>query len=312
VDCKIERALNKFKIEIFTVPESLFSTYKNHPSGDFREGFWQLTLTRLFVLSDIHKALSSPILHIESDVLLMKNFPWAKFDIQEKLAWLKVSEDHDIAAILFSPNKKITLKLVEALKFELEKSPFLTDMTALSIVAPKLKESFSYLPSCPSEWSRRERSELEPLRNEFGGYFDPAALGIWNLGQDPRNHFGVSKMHVDPATHEIMPAKINLTLNAKGELGDQHGNKIFSLHVHAKRVSLFTLENSNKLRQALINSSRQKPKSKFYPSKFIKSFSDYPFPKNLWVLLTCFKLTKNISNFPIIKKLKSHYINSLR
>ena len=73
----------------------------------FRNNFWLLSLERLLVLSEVHNEyLESRILHIESDVLLLPNFPWDIFNDLNTLFWSTYEPDRDVAALLFSPSAK--------------------------------------------------------------------------------------------------------------------------------------------------------------------------------------------------------------
>jgi hypothetical protein len=295
--CKISRRIRKSNTVIEYVDDEWFLAHKKYRNGDFRKGFWQLTLNRIYVLALIHHKYQVPILHIESDVLLMKDFPWKKFDNFEKIAWLNVSIDHDIAALLFSPSAVLTEHLVEELKICVDRDPNKTDMTSMIEVTKILQDTFSYLPSCPLEWSRfstakKELENTRALAEYFGGYFDPAALGIWNLGQDPRNHFGRSRIHIDPNTHKIDPSKATLSIEGGHHVHDQYGNKVFSLHVHSKNNRLFKNKSGKYLEQLLSLSSQKQTHSKFYWTKFVLSLFDYPFPKNIWVLISSTKISK--------------------
>jgi hypothetical protein len=310
--CKISRRLKKSLVVIEYVDDEWFLGHKKYHNGDFRKGFWQLTLNRIYVLALIHRKYQVPILHIESDVLLMKDFPWNKFDIFEKIAWLNVSIDHDIAALLFSPSAVLTEHLVEELKICVDRDPNKTDMTSMIEVTKILEDNFSYLPSCPPEWSRFSTPEKgfensKALEEYFGGYFDPAALGIWNLGQDPRNHFGRSRIHIDPNTHKIDPSKVKLSIEGGHHLHDQYGNKVFSLHVHSKNNRLFKSKSGKYLEQLLGLSSQKQTHSKFYWSKFVLSLFDYPFPKNIWVLINSTKISKRTAAQKILAGTKKMY-----
>lgn len=310
--CKIPKKIRIADIDLEVVSQEWFLNYKDFQNGDFRQGFWQLTINRLYVLGEIHEKIFSPLIHIESDVLIMTDFPWEAFDSMEKLSWMKVSTDHDIAAILHMPSGYLTKRLIAEIKKTIKECPEKTDMTALSEVSKRLPNDFQYLPSCPTQWSRfevlRNAGDKTELGNPpFGGYFDPAALGIWHLGQDPRNHFGRSRIHVDPSTHDIDPSKVTLNINEKGGVSDQFGNRVFNLHVHSKNNKLFKDKSTEYLNKLLLSSLRSKPKSRFFIKKFLLSFTDYPFPKNFWVLVNATDFSKNTYTKKVLKSLKWIY-----
>ena len=73
--------------------------YKSTPKTDsildnlthdikFRNGFWRYSLERLFSLLEYHSENpNEQLLHIESDVLILKNFPWDTISRGTKLKW---------------------------------------------------------------------------------------------------------------------------------------------------------------------------------------------------------------------------------
>jgi hypothetical protein len=224
----------------------------------FREGFWQLTLERLFALQQYHETNpDTPILHIESDVLLFPDFPFEVFSSTKKLSWLRVDDDRDVATILFSPNSEETNWLGEEVLCCLSADPLITDMKALNRIR-KMNEdriqtapSFSSLLAKEINWKGANSKKLVRQLSEnsalYNGIFDPAAIGMWLSGSDPRNYYGVRRIF---DTEEILlggtyvdPSNLEYRLTKEGSLLCSSGGawiQIWCLHVHSKDIRLFS------------------------------------------------------------------------
>jgi hypothetical protein len=102
---------NGVRVELYSTTketQSLFALASKKLDHNFRDGFWKYTFERLFALQQYHEKHSdSKILHIESDVLLLPEFPWKSFAELNSLAWLNVNETHDVAALVYLPNPKL-------------------------------------------------------------------------------------------------------------------------------------------------------------------------------------------------------------
>jgi len=88
-DYKIVLITNKpnFSLEsIFTYTfeensrtEILFSKIEKNLNMDFRKGYWKFTLQRIFALASYQNSYrDESVLHVESDVILLPNFPFDK------------------------------------------------------------------------------------------------------------------------------------------------------------------------------------------------------------------------------------------
>lgn len=180
----------------------------NHDTK-FRQGFWRYTIERLFVISFFHeKYPDTGILHIESDVLILPNFPYEELESGKKIRWMTYNKSHDVSALLYSPNLTQSQWLVERLMEELGENQFLTDMTALSTIRrnnPDSVETFTDIK--------------EALDKGSVGAFDSAAIGMWLCGQDPRSHYGILKLHnngeFNSKSIDFNPASFNYTYGSE-------------------------------------------------------------------------------------------------
>lgn len=198
----------------------------------FREGFWRFSLERLLALEAWHSSsrTNSPMLHLESDILIFSNFPFEELANSEKLSWIQVTETHDVSAILFSPNSEQTKWLASLIRQELMSNSSLTDMTVLNLIRRKNPSLVCLLPTLN-----------RPAREKFQGIFDGASLGMWLTGRDPRNNLGIIRRHLKFEDAIDQAGDADYAFN-KGELLIKISSEkypIYNLHVHSKRMNLF-------------------------------------------------------------------------
>lgn len=219
---------------------------------NFRNGFWQISLIRIFALLQFQLLTGTKgVIHIESDVVLFKNFPWEKFENLQDLAWLQFNENRDVAAILFCPNLSSATWLREKILGAILKNNELTDMKVLSKISNAYPDKVTLLPIAPtpnSDLFIADISDQSRLRNSlqtdyFGGIFDSAPLGMWTLGQDPRNHNGVIRKGISLLDSYVQPEKLTIDSSFGDQLMTESGIPIFNLHIHCKELKYFKSTN---------------------------------------------------------------------
>lgn len=228
--------------------EKLFS--RSNEADDF----WVKSLERLFSLVDYALSRDShrSILHVESDVLLMPNFPFTEISKLHQLTWNRYNDKKDVGALVFIPNQDAAEVFKEAIFRTLKNNPRITDMTLLSIASNDLgvAQTFSNHLIPGNEFYLGAKQSLNPeVVSDFNlrGVFDPAQIGMWIAGLDPRNTFGFTryqdKSFIVNGDSEIDPSRIQFTLDQNKHLfGDMNGESkvpIWSLHIHSKNLKLF-------------------------------------------------------------------------
>lgn len=269
---------------------SLFELASKHMDHEFRHGFWIHTFERLFALDKFHH--SNPdckLIHIESDVILMPNFPWDKFQNLNKLAWLNVNNENDIAALIYLDSIEHTAALSNFLTRTLSRNPKTTDMFAMREFALSNSEIHTYLPSITKGTKRKELKEFalpgEHDPNSFDGIFDPLAVGIWFFGQDPKNSYGFAIRYVDQSHHFIDASGIKAVYD-QGVLRDQVGNNIYSLHIHAKNKVLFG-QNWDFALNEFLKEAENKENSRYFEIEAFKfAISERTLFQHLWHYLS--------------------------
>ena len=226
-------------------------------SSSFRHGFWKYTFERLLALTEFHIQIGEgSILHIESDLLLMPNFPFKDFEQIDTLAWMKVDKFRDTAALLYSPNVEESIWLSKNIMSILAAGEPVTDMTILRQIADSSPHKVCELPTFTKgmESFRNENPGQSTVaifdipRTSFPrfGIFDPAAIGMWLTGIDPRNNYGTT-IYFD--TQGILkggtyldPSKFRYQFTGNELLGifGTDAIPIWCLHVHSKNLGLFS------------------------------------------------------------------------
>lgn len=255
----------------------------NHPH-EFRKNFWFLSLGRLIAISEFVIANNSEVLHIESDVLISKDFPFEAFSQGEsEILFPQVSENRSIASTLYLRNAKVANELIDFIKVNSTEDSYITDMLVLSKLSKLQGVNFRALPTVPSNSkSLQNNHKLNLKANEesikhFKGVFDGANLGVYLFGDDPRNHRGKSKVRQVILDSFFVPQKINFVINPERnfldiyELEANSAIPIYSLHIHVKSEKIF-IENYtlSYLKSAVFESSKQ-AEEKFYLKVFLKS-----------------------------------------
>lgn len=296
LDNKIhERKLRKLGCHtIFVEPEEIFGLELTHLSHnkDFRNGFWTYSIQRFYALSWFHAMYPSErIIHFESDILVLPNFPWHVFEQLESCSWPKFNDASDAASVFFSPSSQCTQELLDTVREHLVKDNTLTDMTVLSKIHSSNPEKYPHLPTSPINLDNRQE--------KFGGIFDAAPIGMWLTGRDPRNHLGFIKRFLDLPEAEFDVARYQLMLR-RGNLEFTNNEKrqisVFNLHIHSKRIVLFSHFWETFLALDIYLSRNKLFKNSFSPYAFISVIYDYLKRNKLSNILTYKKLFSRIIN----------------
>ena len=231
--------------------------------NESRSRFWRYSFERLLAFSAWHETKPhTKALHIESDVILLPEFKFESFESSTKLMWANVNSDHDIAALLFSPNftesKWVSLKLCEQLAI----NPEVTDMTALFIVRKSFSTRIDELITVPIPKIQENKLEKkQPL-------YDGARIGMWLCGEDPRNHFGFLIKHIQHLDSDVKPANYEFHINEAGAITIKNEGsswQLQNLHIHSKRLELFSNSNNDALLKDIKKSMYKDKKIEFTP-----------------------------------------------
>jgi hypothetical protein len=225
-----------------------------------RDKFWLHTTSRLFAFCDYH-IVEAPraLLHIESDVLLMGDFPFKTLQETSTLMWGRYNEERDVAALVFSPSKSQSSTLKVLMRDALEENPALTDMSMLPLVSKKLGPLHAYFPSFTSSDSRlinrksllsNKDVEVMSMENsKFNGIFDHQVIGMFLDGIDPKHTFGLRKNLFRESTESgesfVDPTQVSYSIKFGYKIEVKEDLKtypLYSIHLHSKSLKWFKLE----------------------------------------------------------------------
>ena len=286
--------LYMFKRESQFLSEAIFSAHDQK----FRGGFWRFSLERLFALSEFHKDHPQrKILHIESDVLLLPNFPWDRLSNSETPLWNNYNQDRDVSALLYFPDYTAHLKFIESIQLELYENPKHTDMTVLAALREDDNVICSFFPSLDPQLmdlinvANVSNSDLIAKVSSGAifenGVFDAAAIGMWLTGHDPRNRYGKLLLHdsspLVSGDSLVNPRAVSYEMDEQGNLylvSKTTGIRVslWSLHIHSKSLKLFSESWEAELRRyvVLAQSTDEIPlfKASVLGEMFIQSVKD--------------------------------------
>lgn len=232
--------------------DHLFANSRHDPK--FRNQFWRRSIERILAVCEYQmQNADSQVLHIESDILVLPGFPFEKLTEIKSVAWQNYNDDRDVASILFLPNKNLSSWLYDKLVDHVLNNYTATDMTSLREIRRNHPDQCLIIP-CLSEGinSAVNQGYLSAHLNSVNpvlmkGIFDSAQIGMWLTGMDPRNTYGVLRIHdrtiLDNAEAPLDPSRLNYSIDAQGNLyailESNYEVPIFSLHIHSKRLQLF-------------------------------------------------------------------------
>ena len=277
--------LEKLGVETFPFdPQSLSKLgilipHLNH-DPKFRNGYWQNTFNRLFAVG-LYQAFNGneKVIHVESDVVLFPNFPFEKFSKLKTLSWPRVSDQYDVASILYSPTAFAFREFLIELTRTAQSNYLTTDMQAMSKYAHDFPDKVLVLPTTPPHSDKTSSiSGDTDAWDLFNGIFDGLVLGHWLTGQDPRNSWGIRTRYLVPLDSPLNYASSTFSVDEDNLLVDNL-YPVFNLHVHSKNSGYFKLSNRTFLKREIMivnNRLNQKQLVLFALFGFIKShFFDY-------------------------------------
>jgi hypothetical protein len=281
--------LKKIKgIEIYIYNQSpewrKLDTYLSHPK-DFRENFWLASLARFLALEEYLAHHPGEILHLESDVILSKDFPFDKFSKLEKpIAYPLISSSLGVASTLYIRNHE-TAKLLVSLSMEMASNDSkTTDMLVLRSFYNSHPEKTQLLPIGPSGGNAYstfgESTILAEIKSAiliFDGCFDGADIGYYLFGVDPRNARGKKYLRKPLENTFLIIREITIEYSDSRDFLNIRPNRfepsipVYSLHIHSKNCKLFQITNLNQLFKVAVRDYLLPESIEFVPRVFLSS-----------------------------------------
>lgn len=231
-------------------------TIKNnisHPK-EFRANFWHSSIARFAYLRDYQNEINEPLLHIESDVILAKDFPVKEIFENESLAYPILSKFRGVGSIFFSDSKESLAHFTEFLASDSLLDNELTDMTALRKYFDLFPERVEILPAGPGLTSVYEPEILSDIYEKvitglqkYSGIMDGSDIGMYLFGTDPRNRLGKTLLRNEVPTTYTFMSEMEFRYNPERDFLDAKSDgkwvPIYNLHMTCKDTKLFSRRN---------------------------------------------------------------------
>ena len=284
-DCNLPRNI-EVEVSIYDTGSEWLQLDNNlsHPK-DFRENFWLTSLARFLAIEDYLANYPGEILHLESDVILSKDFPFNKFsNLDKPIAFPILSSSQGIASTLYIRNHE-TAGLLVSLTLEMaSKDSKTTDMLVLRSFYNNYPDKTQLLPIGPLGKSAYQNFDNGTLLTEmnsasliFDGCFDGLDIGYYLFGIDPRNAKGKKYLRKPLANSFLNVKETNIEYSSSRNFLNISSNlsepeiPIFSLHIHSKNAKLFRIDQSNKLFKVAVKNYLLPESIEFVPRIFLYS-----------------------------------------
>lgn len=245
----------------------------------FRRGFWRASLRRFEVLASFHTERGSPVVHLESDVIVLPGFrPSTLKAFGDRLAYPLLQPDSGIGSVVYLGSPDASATLAASIRQQRLRRDETNDMLALGRFAEERPDLVAILPTVDPAWPAdccRDPDFRERASANFGAVgavFDGATLGQFLLGRDPRNHRGRRIVHQAEPHHGIDATHLDVRMDdgvlLVGPKGAAISTPVLNLHVHSKDQRAFDLGQGEQLLAQRCSTDRTHPRVELDPWGF--------------------------------------------
>ena len=282
-DCKVKDFEN-LEIYRYTKSDDWYELDKglSHPK-DFRENFWFTSIARFLAIKSYMEKYPEALIHVESDVILARDFPFASFSSFDcDLAFPIVSLTQGIASTLYVRSYMAAQKLASFSLEQVKSDPSTTDMIILRKFFEAFPNLVRILPIGPIKLncyrSFLDDDLLCQMGSSFellGGIIDGADIGYHTYGVDPRNSRGIKILRKGIETNYLDVSKTKLMYSESRNFLNfwdsnlKYSIPIFSLHIHSKDLKLFPVSKSSKYLKYGVKRYLEKESFEFVPRIFL-------------------------------------------
>lgn len=224
-------------------------------SINFRDAFWLYTLSRFKAIQIyMHQNSQVPVLHVESDVWISENFPIADLvKAKDRIAYPFTNSTNGLASSIYFPHEESISALISFAESQIMQGVKLNDVELLGSYRRDFPNQVYVLPSCfPDENLARSGSTstdkeiVSSNYEDFHGVFDGSTWGVYLIGTDPRNTYGISRHLSKLQGHTVDPSMATFMFSANRLFAKGNNSniifEIFSLHIHCKAAKMFSAE----------------------------------------------------------------------
>jgi hypothetical protein len=223
----------------------------SHPK-EFRSNFWLTSSARLFALENYMMKVQTEIIHVESDVIIARDFPFRKFsELKDGLAFPLISNSRGVASVVYLRDTTAANLLSSTLISEARKNAQTTEMLSLMEVYKSNPSQIFALPignDNPNFYrnidSARRQVLIENFKS-FDGIFDGVEIGQYFCGTDPRNRRGKKLIRHDLVDGYVNVKNLELRFDSRrrfinvSEIGSEKIEFLFAIHVPSKENRIF-------------------------------------------------------------------------
>jgi len=269
---KIHANLWNFEYQPGEISLSIENSLK-HPKN-FRNNFWFSAIQRFDALRAYMEQSNETILHLESDVIISKDFPLEKFTIGEKkIAYPMVADNRGVASSVFIRDLYTAEMLIRFTEETTLVNPNTTDMEILAGFAEKNPDVTFMLAFGPENVSAYDESfvleKVLPTFQLFGGVFDGNDIGVYLFGTDPRNARGISYLGTSIPGNYARVNQWNFKFDNSRQFFnlefDDKAISIYSVHATSKQLTLFYHQTQSYVIRKYLRKKYQSRGTKYYP-----------------------------------------------
>ena len=239
-----KRGLQTFFVNNRQINEEFYNENLSH-SKEFRGKFWYRTIQRFDAIASFQEVHKKPVIHLENDIWIAKDFPFEKFDeLKGSIAFPLLNKSEGVASVLFLRSEESSKQLVQLVHQLVQKNSSNTDMSILGQIAISGLMNFSGLPTLPPNQIKEVGETIFSENFEiFKGCFDAAAYGVYYLGTDPRNARGVSHLYTLRKEHNLPFGISDIIYIAETSsiriTALEFEYSLFCLHNHSKNTKIW-------------------------------------------------------------------------
>ena len=242
-----------------------------HSEG-FRSGFWLHSTRRLMALAEASRQLGGPLIHVETDVIALRDLRLTGKFLDRPIAFPILSQGHGSGSVIYVRDLEAAHWLREQTMTTAARGRATNDMQILWHISKSNPEMVQELPSVSQDTGvgRQMVAQARQVEPNTGlaasaqstwGIFDSAAIGQFLLGPDPRNN----RWGMRPIGRNYGPASSSAVVWSQLDLDEVSGLfwiqglarlPVITLHVHSKDLRAFNHSQLTKLLRRRIAARR--------------------------------------------------------
>ena len=279
--------LKRIDVNVFYFQENReWNLLENQLQHDrrFRGNFWFTSAARFLAFADFSRSNPGELLHLESDVIISRDFPFELFTKSKApIQFPIVNDTLAIASCLYIKNLKAANYLAKITLNQALCDVRTTDMHILRLISNDKKSGFALLPTAPStrqsmsKVSKKFLSDNSKSVAYYKGLFDGFNIGRYLFGDDPRNKRGFSKLREVDVNSYLDVRKLLFSMKSNRDFPFVYNFEskkhlpVFALHIHSKKLALFRVKQSPKHIRSAVQLASSPSKTIFSVRTFLKS-----------------------------------------